>query len=438
MWIDRLSLGKMDLAGNKRVKNLIFSLVRLATFVLGIALSLLAIYSFAATTWIVFRDPALVLPDTSLWTAGQLESALAGFGLPQNLYAIFSLAFGLAFSLVFMVCGWLILLRKNQDWFGLFLALLLLGWTSGNGVFTALPQASPAIDMLQNYLSWLMWVGLFSLAYFFPSGHITPRWTRWLVYIWGLISVYGLVSTYLDVLTDDFIYFIPVVITVLLVGGYAQVYRYRHAGALEKQQVKWVVTALLLMVLSFILIIFLENFSGLTDPKQSSLKTALLFQVVTSTIGNIAFMGIPVSIALAMLRYRLWDVDIFIRRTLVYTLLTATLALVFFGGVTLLQSLFQAVSGQQSAISIVLSTLVIAALFNPLRRRIQIDIDRRFFRKKYNAEMALESFAAAARNEVELEALTDHLVRVVEETMRPVMVEIWLKPNSISWTKLNS
>jgi hypothetical protein len=417
----------MDQPGTNRVKNQIFSLARLATFVMGVALSLLAIYSFAATAWIVLRDPGLVLPDTSLWTAGQLQSALAGIGLPGNIYAIYSLAFGLAFSLVFLICGWLILLRKNQDWFGLFLALLLLGWTSGNGVFTSLPQASPAIDTLQSYLSWLMWVGLFSLAYFFPSGHVTPRWARWFLYIWGLVLVYGIASTFLDILTDDFIYFIPLVIAVLLVGGYAQVYRYRHAGALEKQQIKWVVAALLLMVVAFILIIFLENFTGLTDPQKSSLATALLFQVITSTIGNIVFMGIPVSIALAMMRYRLWDVDIFIRRTLVYTLLTTTLALVFFGGVTLLQSLFLAVSGQQSAISIVLSTLAIAALFNPLRKRIQNGIDRRFYRKKYNAEQALARFAATAREETDFEQLSSELQAVVQETMQPEIVTLWLK-----------
>jgi hypothetical protein len=415
--------------GVKRMSNRLLRLARPITFFIGIALSLLAIYAYVAMAKIVIRDPGLVTPDASLWTASQLESALAGLGLTVNFYAVYSLGAGLVFSLVFLACGWLILLRKNQDWFGLFLALLLLSWASGNGAFTSFPPLSPWIETFYSYLSWFMWPGFFFLLYFFPSGHVTPRWTRWFALGWGLISVYGLMTTILDVSLTEFLYVIPILIAVLLVGGYAQIYRYRHAGALERQQIKWVVTALLLMVVLFVLIALLGNLTGLGDPRKSSLTGALIFQMISSAMGNIVFIGVPISIALAMLRYRLWDVDILIRRTLVYSMLTATLALVFFGGVTLLQSIFSAISNQQSEISVVISTLAIAALFNPLRKRVQDFVDRRFYRKKYNAEQTLARFAAIARDETDIEELSAELVSVVQETMQPENVTLWLKPH---------
>ena len=134
------------------------------------------------------------------------------------------------------------------------------------------------------------------------------------------------------------------------------------------------------------------------------------------------------AIGVAMLRYRLYDVDLVIRRTLAYTLITAVLLLVYFGSVTLLTSLFSRVTGQQSALAIVISTLLIAALFNPLRRRVQDWIDRRFFRKKYDAQQVLAQFALFARDETDLDALTAELVRVVQDTMQPEHVSLWLRP----------
>jgi hypothetical protein len=135
----------------------------------------------------------------------------------------------------------------------------------------------------------------------------------------------------------------------------------------------------------------------------------------------------PLSIANAILRHNLWDINVIIRKTLIYTVMTILLAMVYFGVVILLQSIFVAVSGQQSAISIVVSTLVIATLFAPLRRRVQDFIDRRFYRRRYDAEKTLIDFSQFVRDETDMEALTAELLRVTEETMQPEQVSIWLK-----------
>ncbi|MFZ1598968.1 MAG: hypothetical protein WAW26_24225, partial [Anaerolineae bacterium] len=140
------------------------------------------------------------------------------------------------------------------------------------------------------------------------------------------------------------------------------------------------------------------------------------------------WMPLYFGLAIAILRYRLWDLDVVIRKTLVYTALTALLALIYFGGVVLLQRLFGALTGvAQSPLAVVVSTLAIAALFTPLRRRIQDTIDRRFFRKKYDSQRVLAQFAQTARDETDLDTLTGELARVVQETLQPEGVSVWLR-----------
>jgi hypothetical protein len=183
----------------------------------------------------------------------------------------------------------------------------------------------------------------------------------------------------------------------------------------ERLQTRWVVAGLGFYVLATTLTSLLGsgNFTGSTG--------------YWGDLDRMLMLVLPITIGISVLRYRLFEIDVIIRRTLIYGGLTVALAAVFFSLVTLLQALFSKISNQQSTLSIVLSTLAIAALFNPLRKRIQNIIDHRFYRRRYNAEHTLQAFASSLRNEVDLNQLSDHLVAVVQETMQPVTVSLWLR-----------
>jgi hypothetical protein len=160
------------------------------------------------------------------------------------------------------------------------------------------------------------------------------------------------------------------------------------------------------------------------------IDTPLWFERVGVAL-NIAFTpAIPIAIGIAILRYRLYDIDIIINRTLVYGSLTATLALIYVGGVVSLQALLRVLTGQESTLAVVASTLLIAALFNPLRGLVQAFVDRRFYRSKYDAAKTLEAFNARLRDETNLDALSEDLVGVARSTMQPEHVSLWLRPDT--------
>ena len=201
--------------------------------------------------------------------------------------------------------------------------------------------------------------------------------------------------------------------------------RYRRSEGEERQQIKWIAFAasfvgvmyLIAMVISFIFP------SGAWMAANSP-----LWQDLLSYAALLSFTAVPIAVGFAVLRYRLYNIDLLINRTLVYGSLTLTLVALYFGAIVVLQRVFVVLTGQKSTLAVVASTLVIAALFNPLRRRIQGFIDRRFYRNKYDARKTLEAFSAKLRDETDLDALSDDLVGVVKETMQPAYVSLWLRP----------
>jgi len=197
--------------------------------------------------------------------------------------------------------------------------------------------------------------------------------------------------------------------------------RLRHAVGVERQQIKWLAYAAAAWALGII-------FNVIT----SAIDTPLWFERAALACFTVAGEAVPIAIGIAILRYRLYDIDVLINRTLVYGSLTLLLALVYFGGVTATQAILGTLSGQeqQPQLAIVVSTLVIAALFNPLRGRIQGFIDRRFYRKKYDAAKTLEAFSFRLREETDLQALNGELTRVVRETMQPAHISLWLRPDT--------
>jgi hypothetical protein len=207
---------------------------------------------------------------------------------------------------------------------------------------------------------------------------------------------------------------------------WAQVYRYRYvSGPVQRQQTKWIVVGFGLIALTILITVLLPQ---AITPQWPRLRVAYGF--LRDGIAAISLLSLPATLSLSILRYRLWDIDILIRRTLIYSLLSVLLTLVYVGSVVLLQTLFRRFSGETSSLAVVASTLTSVALFQPFRHRIQTVIDRRFYRRKYDAEKVLATFALTMRDEVDLDILSNSLVKVAEETMQPARVLLWLKQAS--------
>jgi hypothetical protein len=305
------------------------------------------------------------------------------------------------------------------------------------------PDSLPGGEAAAWIRSWV-WVAAGGLAVFlvlvFPTGRLSSgRWkplawlnlvvavlgTIWVAFAPGPVDGLSPIENPLGIDSlgiggeSSAVYLVEMLqATVGLAAAVSLFVRQHRAGFEEKQQIKWFAYAASILIIGALLT------SSMPDVMDAWWVRSVSF---TLYIGGI--VGLPMAVGIAILRHHLFDIDLLINRTLVYGSLTALLAGIYVGGIVLLQQLFVVLTGERSTLAVVASTLAIAALFNPLRSRIQSFINRRFYRRKYDAAKTLETFSAKLRDETDLDALSDDLVNAVRETMQPAHVSLWLKPD---------
>jgi hypothetical protein len=342
-------------------------------------------------------------------------------GIGVTVYALYLTGITAAADLVGLTVAGMIALRRFNETIGLvtslFLALLVAGSPTNS---TPVAQVYPAIAVPANALAFLYLLSMVVFLMTFPDGRVVPR--RLAVPFWLAVTVYAalfVVTGQVTVPSQDSWVAVPL-LAGLLFGLGAQIYRYRRvSGPTERQQIKWVLLA------ASVAIVMAIPFAFLSMPSIGPNGTP--YDAVSVTVLVLAFLLIPVSIGVAILRYRLWDVDVLINRALVYGSLTVTVAALYIGGVIALEAVFRSVTGQRSDLAIAIVTLAVAALFNPWRHRLQRFIDRRFYRHKYDASRILAAFNATLRDDVDLDHLSADIAAVVHETVNPAHLSLWLR-----------
>jgi hypothetical protein len=386
------------------------------------------------------------------WSLCALSLVLTGLGLlfhilnlsqpsvPTFTFWVESTVMGVGASTV----GAIIASRRTQNLIGWLLCVsgLVFGvvmFATEYAIYALLvaPGTLPAGEALVSVNPlWVLGFNLFVLMLImFPTGKLPRSRWRWLVYLYIAIAVVEVVAMLIlpgtlegsDLIKNPLgIEGLPIgrkpvqalIFTGGLVASGTLILRLRKGSWVERQQIKWLAYAAAVATGGSILVY--------TPPEALSARWVTSVGYVVVELG---VLGIPISIGIAILRYRLYEIDTLINRSLVYGSLTATLVALYFGGIVVLQRLFVLLTGQQSTLAVVASTLLIAALFTPLRQRIQSFIDRRFYRSKYDAAKTLEVFSAQLRDETDLDALSEDLVGVVRETMQPAFVSLWLRPD---------
>ncbi len=353
----------------------------------------------------------------------QIVKTLRNLMLSMDSYVTIRIAFTFVNALVWFIVGGLLFWRKSNDWLALIVALALV--LVGTSMTLNTVAGSDSVwQFPAQWVDYFSYIILIFVILLFPNGRFVPRWT-WSLMI-GFILLVGQYNFFRNQPATTNIWFVVpynLIWIVLVMSVMAtQFYRYIHvSNPAQRQQSKWVIFAISITLLVEVGFTIPLLFFPLLNQSDS------LYWLVYNTTSSFALLLIPLSLGIAILRYRLWDIDIIINRTLVYGTLTVLLALVYVGLIFALQFLLRGVISQTNDVVIVVSTLAIAAMFQPLRRRIQGIIDLRFYRRKYDAAKTLEAFSATLRNEVDLDKLSEQLLEVVQETMQPAQVSLWLR-----------
>jgi hypothetical protein len=367
---------------------------------------------------------------------------LSEIGLSVTVYAVASLSIELLFALTYLLVGLVIFLQRSDDRMALFTALTLVAFGIGNQTISPTVyslRAYPWGGIIYAVVGYIAWTTFTHFPFLFPGGRYVPRWTLIPGLIWIVLSIPW------NFMLDSPLYppgwplpiIGPIFIILWATAVVSQVYRYRNVSSMiERQQTKWVMYALALIVIGFIVFMLVSFFLGsnliaILSLEEASTPQLFAIRLVSQLVFPLAFLLLPLAFAFSILRYRLWDIDIIIRRTLVYSLLTGLLGLIYLGIVLILQTVLTVFGGERSPVILVVSTLAIAGLFNPLRQRVQAAIDSRFYRGRYKAEQVLAQFALTARDETDLEILTSELERVVAETLQPEHASLWIRPTEI-------
>jgi hypothetical protein len=375
----------------------------------------------------------VVQPEVRTFT--QLSPAelaiLAEHGISISAYVLYVLAWVHAPTVVYVAVSGIIIWRRAHDRVAFTMAILLLIIGAAMPYFSGITEFRAGWLTLVHFAQAAGFYGLLLISYVFPTGRFVPRWIGPVAILWApVVLAWALLPNSPLAVMDAGGVLTPVgLVEVLLglgLGVYSQAYRYRRVSSpLQRQQSKTLFfgfAATFLIYLAAVLPYFM--FAALRQPGLTYLLYDLL---LVPLLMRTAFIALPLSIGFAILRYRLWDIDIIIRRTLTYAVLTGALAAIYGVAVIVLQHLFILISGQRlSQLATVITTLAIAALFVPLRRRLQQGIDRRFYRRHYDAAQVLAAFGETCKYEVDAARLTDRLLAAVDEAVQPAHISLWL------------